>query len=209
MYRSKITRKENTKFLGIFLDQNLSWKVHANFVVGKLTRIIGIIQKINENLTLSTLKTLYFSFFQPSLQYGIFFWYFVSSDLRNRVFRLQKKALRLINRKSRYTSTHTLFQQNKILKFQELYELEACKFIHQDVTYTNNFSLISNSMIHDYPTRSNSDLRPPFYRTLIGTNFVLSRGVNIYNNLDENLKMIDDLNKFKCKLKLFLLSTYE
>ena len=92
MLSSQIERVHSTKFLGVHIDQNLSWKVHANFVIGKLSRIVGIFRKVQDNLPLLALKTLYFSFFQPSMLYGICFWFCVSTDLRNKIVRLQKKS---------------------------------------------------------------------------------------------------------------------
>ena len=209
IYGNEIERRDNTKFLGIFIDQDLSWKTHANFVIGKLSRIIGVLGKINDHLTLTTLKTLYYSFFQSSIQYGISFWFHVSSDLRNKIFRLQKKTIRIITRSSFYSNTQSLFYQTKILKLEDLYKLESCKFIHQEICFLNNFSLTQNFMVHNYPTRSHSNLRPRYYRTRTGSNFVLSKGVLLYNNLDENTKTIDSIGGFKCKVKLELLYGYE
>ena len=208
MFNSEIERKENTKFLGIFLDEKLSWKKHANHIVGKLSRIVGVFAKIQENLSISALKTLYFSFFQSNLQYGIFFWYYVSTDIRNKIMRLQKKAIRIISKNSFNSHTNELFNQLKILKFEDLMKLESCKFIYQEVNFSRNFSLISHSYLHNYPTRSRFNLLPQFQRTRVGSKFVLSNGINLYNGLDENVKNIDKMCNFKCKLKLDILSTY-
>ena len=120
IYQTPITRKECTKFLGIFIDQNLSWKPHVQFLLGKISRSIGIFRKIQENLNLSSLKTLYFSFIQPSLQYGIIFWFHVSKDLQEKLFRLQKKAVRIISRSPFFSHTDPLFssKQTKFLNFR-------------------------------------------------------------------------------------------
>ena len=208
MYGNPISRVECTKFLGIFIDQNLNWKDHANFVIGKLSRLNGILSKIGENLNLNSLQTLYFSFFQPSLHYGIIFWFSVSKSLQNKIFRQQKKAIRLINKSSFFAHTENLFIKNKILKFHDLYYLESCKFIYQEVNLCNNFHLVPHSSIHNYPTRSGSNLIPRSYRSLIGSNFVLSRGVTNYNNLSTRIKTLDSIDKFKCCLKLQLLAEY-
>ena len=114
IFNSEIERKENTKFLGIYLDEKLSWKKHANYVAGKLSRMIGVFSKIQENLSISALKTLYFSFFQSSLQYCIFFWFYVSSDIRNKIMRLQKKAIRIVSKSPFDAHTNEQFDQLKI-----------------------------------------------------------------------------------------------
>ena len=149
--------------------------------------MIGVFSKIQENLSISALKTLYFSFFQSSLQYGIFFWFYVSSDIRNKIMRLQKKAIRIVSKSPFDAHTNELFDQLKILKFEDLMKLESCKFIHQEVNFSKNFSLISHSSLHNYPTRSRFNLIPRFQRTRVGSKFILSNGVNFYNELDVNI----------------------
>ena len=186
----------------------MSWKIHTNFVVGKLSRMVGILSRIQENLPRSALKTLYFSFFQPSIQYGIVFWFFVSKDIRDKIVRLQKKAIRIITQSSYHAHTDELFKSLKILKFYDLFKLESCKFIHHEINFANNFSLMSHSDYHSYSTRNNSNLSHRLYLTQIGFNFVLCQGITLYNHLDENLKTLDTMYKFKCKLKLDLISLY-
>ena len=91
MFGSEINRVDHTKFLGIYIDEKMSWKIHTNFVVGKLSRMVGILSRIQENLPRSALKTLYCSFFQPSIQYGTVFWFFVSTDVREKLLDFRKK----------------------------------------------------------------------------------------------------------------------
>ena len=194
--------------MGILIDENLNWKPQVNFVIGKLSRMIGVLSRVSENLNLSSLKTLYFSFIQPSLQYGVNFWFPVSNDLQNKIFRLQKKAIRLINRTTFHAHTEPLFKKNKILKLRDLYYLETCKFIHHEVNFCNNFNLISHSSLHNYSTRYSTNLIPRRFRSKIGSNFVLCRGVANYNNVCRDIKNLDSMDKFKCCLKLSLLLEY-
>ena len=208
LFGNPISKVDSMKFLGILIDENINWKPQAKFVIGKLSRMIGVFSKIGENLNLSSLKTLYFSFIQPSLQYGINFWFPVSKDLQNKIFRLQKKAVRLINKSSFSAHTEPLFSKNKILKLKDLYYLETCKFIHQEVNFCNNFNLVRQSSLHNYSTRFNSNIVPRSLRTKYGSNFILCRGVNNYNNLSTEMKTLDTMRKFKCCLKLSLLSEY-
>ena len=208
IYGSPIERRENTKFLGVFIDEKLCWKSHSHFIISKLSRTIGIIRKLNENLTFSSLKTLYYSFIQPSLQYGIIFWYSVSSDIREKIFRLQKKAIRLINKTTFFSHTNPLFCKNKILKLIDLHKLESAKFIFHEVKLCNNFNLNSHSNIHSYQTRFNQNLIPRNFRTRVGLNFILVSGVHIYNSLYDDLKTLDSIGKFKCCLKLDLIFEY-
>ena len=43
----EIKRASYTKFLGVFLDQNLSWKVYLNHTENKITKSIGLIKELS------------------------------------------------------------------------------------------------------------------------------------------------------------------
>ena len=61
-------------FLGIQLNQNLKWKTHQNHVSLKLTKTIGILNRLKHELPLPILKTIYNTLFLPHLNYGILLW---------------------------------------------------------------------------------------------------------------------------------------
>ena len=42
---SKIVRETVTKFLGIFIEENLTWKYHIKHVCNKVSKSIGIMYK--------------------------------------------------------------------------------------------------------------------------------------------------------------------
>ena len=170
--------------------------------------MIGIIHKIKDNLPLSALKTIYLSLIQSSLHYGLIFWHNVSSDLRNKIINLQKKSIRLITGSTALAHSEPLFKKSKILKFDDLYKLESCKFIHHELLLGNNFNIFRHSDIHNYPTRSSNNLVPLYSRTNLGKNFILSKGLNLYNSLPTSYKQLDSVPSFKCVFKLDLLESY-
>ena len=51
-------------FLGIQLNQNLKWKTHQNHVSLKLTKTIGILNRLKHELPLPILKTIYNTLFK-------------------------------------------------------------------------------------------------------------------------------------------------
>ena len=62
------------KFLGIWVDNKLSWKYHINNICTIISRNIGIINKIKYYLPSSVLVILYSSLILPYLNYGILSW---------------------------------------------------------------------------------------------------------------------------------------
>ena len=43
---NKIDRVENTKFLGVFIDEKLNWKNHISYIASKISRNLGILNKV-------------------------------------------------------------------------------------------------------------------------------------------------------------------
>ena len=62
------------KFLGVLLDENLSWKYHLTELSKKLARTCGMFFQVRHFLPINILVCLYNSLFSPFLQYGILVW---------------------------------------------------------------------------------------------------------------------------------------
>ena len=62
-----IKQVTETKFLGVLIDQHLSWKPHIDFVSNKISKSVGIIAKARFYLSSQSLVTLYYSLVYPFL----------------------------------------------------------------------------------------------------------------------------------------------
>ena len=58
-----------TKFLGIYVNQNLSWKKHFKETSKKVSRALGMLKQANKVFPPEALKNLYTSIVEPSLCY--------------------------------------------------------------------------------------------------------------------------------------------
>ena len=63
----KIEQVKEAVFLGVLLDENLSWKSHIFKLATKISKSIGIIHRSSFFLFKSSLRTLYFSLLYPYL----------------------------------------------------------------------------------------------------------------------------------------------
>ena len=57
---SIIKRKSSVKFLGVMLDENISWKDHIKTIEKKIAKNIGLLYLAKPYLDETTLKTIYF-----------------------------------------------------------------------------------------------------------------------------------------------------
>ena len=70
----EIQKEDKTKFLGITIDQHLTWKSHIDYIVTKISKIIGTLCRIRFFVNQPLLKVLYNSFICPYLHYGNIVW---------------------------------------------------------------------------------------------------------------------------------------
>lgn len=92
----EIKKVEETKFLGVLVDQDLSWKPHIKYLNKKLKCSTGMINRIKDNIPCSLHKTLYHTLFESDLSYGITVWGGVSKNQLEPLFVTQKKCIRIL-----------------------------------------------------------------------------------------------------------------
>ena len=70
-----IQKTEYVKYLGIYVDNKLSWKVQIDkLICSKISKVCGMIYKLRYFVPLSVLKIVYYSMFHSHLQYSLLNW---------------------------------------------------------------------------------------------------------------------------------------
>ena len=69
-----LTTVTAAKYLGVVLDDGLSFKTHIYVLTKKLFRAVGILSKVKLFLYKSSLLSLYYPIFHSHLQYKILAW---------------------------------------------------------------------------------------------------------------------------------------
>ena len=92
-----LERKDHVKYLGVIIDQHLSWKHHINHIALKISRNIGIISRLRHFVPLNTLLSIYNSLISPYISYGLIAWGQASKSHLEKILILKKRAVRLIN----------------------------------------------------------------------------------------------------------------
>ena len=81
------------KYLGVFIDSNLTWKPQVKYISKKLKRSLGILSEIRYYVDITILISLYYALIYPFLIYGILAWGNTYPTTLQPLFVLQKKAL--------------------------------------------------------------------------------------------------------------------
>ena len=92
----EIKKVPTVKFLGVTMDEDLTWKPHLQELKKKLASAQGILHRIKDYVPGNALKTLYHSLFESQLTYGITVWGAQPYSTLYELFTLQKNCLRLL-----------------------------------------------------------------------------------------------------------------
>ena len=174
-----IKREYVTKFLGVFIDKNLSWKQHIDIVSSKISKSIGILYKSRDVLSKQCLKQLYFSFIHNYVNYANTAWASTSKSKLERLYRCQKHASRVIYHKDRYTNASPLLNDMKSLNafqlniFNILCFMCKCKQNLNPPVFRNIFTHRTKTK---YPLRHENSIQETLCRTTFSQYCISYRG---------------------------------
>ena len=134
------------KFLGVILDDKLTWKSHINAIKSKMSRYVGILYRIKFHVPLKVRIMIYHSFVQSHLNYCCLVWGFACKSSINSIFTKQKKAMRAImpgyvnyyfKDGNLPTGTKTSFKEYNILTVHGIIAKTAIMFMHKNICRPN------------------------------------------------------------------------
>ena len=146
-----------TKFLGVIIDSNLTWKQHIMYISGKIAKGIGIIKKVRKVLDKETLVTLYYSFIYRYLCYCSHVWGGTCVTYMNRLIILQKKIIRIIDGVRPRSHSKPLFKELNIMNIENIGKFQITRFMYHIYNHNALDIFISmftrNTEIHTHETR--------------------------------------------------------
>ena len=110
------------KFVGIRIDEHLTWQAQINHVRAKLASANFALAKIKNLLPLPARLTIYNSLFKSHLEYGLICWGGVKKSLLKPLFQIQKKCVRNVAAAQYRAHSNPIFKELSILKMHDLYE---------------------------------------------------------------------------------------
>jgi hypothetical protein len=192
------TNASEIKFLGLNIDNTLSWNQHIEHVISTISTACYVLRNIKHIVPLATLKVIYFAHIHSIISYGIILW--GNPSYANKVFILQKNIIRIIMNTRPRDSCREIFKNMEIMTLYSQY-------IYSLILYTvNNKHLFNtNNGIHTYRTRYNNNLHFPLVNLSKFNKGPYISGVKVFNHLPQYIKkLVNDQKRFKFTLKRFL-----
>ena len=206
-----LERKDYIKYLGVIIDNHLTWKYH---VASKISRNIGIIARLRHFTPFSTLQHVYRSLIFPYLSYGVVAWGLAAQSHLEKNLVLQKRAVRLMNFAQSRTHAIPYFISSNIMSISMLY-FKLSSILMLDVSNNSAPPSISDMFIptgqvHKYNTRSSSagNFYCKYSRLNHHENSFASVGAKIWNSIPENLRKLPK-HTFKIKIRISYFSIWK
>ena len=105
----RLTQTNATKFLGVYIDEHLTWKYHISYLCKQISKSIGMLFRSRFYLSSKTKLTLYYSLIYPYITYCNSTWSSTYVTNLNRIYCLQKRAVRAITNSEYSRAVHRIF----------------------------------------------------------------------------------------------------
>ena len=160
-----LERVTSFELLGVTLTESLHWKCHTDKICNKISRTLGILNKLKNTLPTNIKILIYNSLILSHINYGILIWGYHSERLN----KLQKKAIRIISKLKYNSHTEPHFKQLHLLRINDILNQTILKFYfklknNKLPNYFTNFLPITNDLLHTHATRINEKLHMPLVR---------------------------------------------
>uniref|UniRef100_A0A1B6HQM4 Reverse transcriptase domain-containing protein n=3 Tax=Proconiini TaxID=565685 RepID=A0A1B6HQM4_9HEMI len=195
-----LQRVDNTKHLGLTLDQGLSWSNHTDQLCSRLSSAIFAMKRIKSIGTSIALKAAYHALFESHVRYGITLWGSSSAGNLHRVLVLQKRVMRIMAGLQPQESCREAFKSFEILTVVSIYIIEV-------ITHASRERLPRVGDVNSYTTRRANDISLPAHRTTLYTKKPSYSGARLFNMLPENFKTCDSKTLKKRLHSLLINST--
>ena len=213
--RQEIKYKENTKYLGMILDDQLTWEKHITEVNKKIVKYTGIFSKVRHLIPEECRLTLYNSFVFSRLNYGIEVYANTEAKFLRRIKISQNKILRILQFRHQRSPTNDLYTNFNILKLEEMHKMKLLSVIFKLVHTPDEFPealkalFTQHFQVHGYNTRNKNDLHATHYhKKSYGCRKISYRARQHWNSLPPSLKNEKSFTKFKNLVKKHYLSQY-
>jgi hypothetical protein len=169
-------------------------------ILPKLGSVCYTIRTLYNLLNSEALHMVYFACFHSVITYGLNFW--GNSTNIQRVFRVQKKVIRIMSGVGMRTSCRGLFKKLGILPV-------ACQYIFSIILFVvaNQNKFQTNLAVHGRNTRNRNQFYLPSARISCFQKGLFYSGIRIFNGLPDNISSLRcDGVQFRTELRKYLIT---
>lgn len=191
---TEIKEVVDTKFLGVYIDNNMAWTKHIEILCMKLHRFAYALWRLAKVVDKEALLVTYHGYVASIIRYGIIFWGNAKDSLA--VLIAQKRCVRAICGLKRMDSCVPHFKELGLLTVPSMYIFEAVLFVRKNPTL---FAKVDS-------TRRHLNIQLVTRKTELYNKNICAMAPRLYNKLPKSIRAIGDITGFKKRLHNLLIS---
>ena len=199
-----IKRVRFIKFLGVFFDENVTFKKHISYLTQRLTRTSSLIYQLRDLMPSFVLLNMYHAHVNSVLSYCNIIWPCAHPTTLKSLVTIQKRIIRNVTHSTFDAHTEPLFRETHILNIDQIRKFNLGIYF-----FKNNLNDLAQFQgNHNYLTRHRDNLRPIIHRTSAFHRSFLYQSVKLWNDLNviNNDLANVNINRFKKLLKSYLMA---
>ena len=204
-----IINSHETKFLGIWLNDNLSWESHIRQLTLKIKQNMILLKRSKNFLRKNALVPIYYGHIHSHLKYGILLWgSMINQSQLKRLQKLQDIAMHLLDQ---LKDTNSIYLDYKIPNLEKLIRIEQQKFAYRlikDLLPVNLAKLVRTDhkgptplKTHKYSTRFKTEPNLPATKSSQYHSSFLHQSIKVFSTLPTHMKNTTNLKAFVRAIK--------
>ena len=204
IFGKEIERVDRHEYLGIVVDDRLSFKYHNNICFSRVNNRIYQLKKIRGCITTKCALSIYKTMILPLFEYGGLFLSSCTDKEQTKLQRLQNQALRVIYKEDNDANVFELHNISNLLPLKLRREIALIQIMFNKVHNNQGIDPRAlNTRVHDGPLMVVPKPNSSRYR-----NSVAYRGPAAWNILDPNIRCIENKNNFVRAVKSYYWDLY-
>ena len=204
----KIQKVDCMKYLGVHLDEHLTFNNHISITHGKAVGKLWLLRRSREFLDEKSALTLYQSLLLPQSTYCDLVYETTTKANTEKLQKIQNSALRTILKVNKRTSVKLMHDRLKILTLSQRRDLNRAIDCYKHVTnQKSSLSFMFERSEHARQTRRSNELnvKVPNIRSEVGQKAYSYRGPVCWNAVNSDIKQAESKDAFKSAYTLYLL----
>lgn len=187
------------KFVGVHLDENMSWEHHINHVINKISSSNYALNQLKKFVPISIRKTIYNSLVKPHIEYAITCWGNSKCEGMKRLVTKQKQAIRNVANAKFNAHVDPLLGTLKILNIEDTIKCHTAEFVKS--LFTEKLPISFKDIFKPMASERVVKLTVQVPKLKCIEAFPNVMFPKIWNNLDNNIRLSNSCNIVKNKIK--------
>ncbi len=127
---SELGKCDHYKYLGVYIDKNLNWSKHIEYICTKISKACGALARLRHCVSIEIMKNFYYALVHSYLRYGIIVWGNASSSVLKPLQTIVNKILRIMTfAPFGNIDLQPIYDYLKVLNVDKTFLLETGKFL--------------------------------------------------------------------------------